>query len=38
VEALATETGMSVANTSQHLHELQEARLVETTKNGRYLI
>ncbi len=38
VEALATETGMSVANTSQHLQELQAARLVETTKNGRYVV
>jgi rhodanese-related sulfurtransferase/DNA-binding transcriptional ArsR family regulator len=38
VEALAAETGMSVANTSQHLQELQEARLVETTKNGRYVV
>ncbi len=38
VEALAAETGMSVANTSQHLQELQTARLVETTKNGRYVV
>src|SRR5262249_25837931 len=38
VEALAAETGMSVANTSQHLQELQGARLVETTKNGRYVV
>ena len=38
VEALAAETGMSVANTSQHLRELQAARLVETTKNGRYVV
>jgi len=38
VEALAAETGMSVANTSQHLQELQAARLVETTKNGRYVV
>lgn len=38
VEALAAETGMSVANTSQHLQELQAARLVETTKDGRYVI
>jgi rhodanese-related sulfurtransferase len=29
---------MSVANTSQHLQELQGARLVETTKNGRYVV
>lgn len=38
VEALASETGMSVANTSQHLQELQAARVVETTKNGRYVV
>ena len=38
VEALAAETGMSVANTSQHLQELQAARLVETTRNGRYVV
>src|SRR5579884_3426309 len=38
VEALAAETGMSVANTSQHLQELQAARLVETTKSGRYVV
>jgi rhodanese-related sulfurtransferase/DNA-binding MarR family transcriptional regulator len=38
VEALAAETGMSVANTSQHLQELQAARMVETTKNGRYVV
>ena len=38
VEALAAETKMSVANTSQHLQELQAARLVETTRNGRYVV
>lgn len=38
VEALAAETKMSVANTSQHLQVLQAARLVETTKNGRYVV
>jgi DNA-binding IclR family transcriptional regulator len=38
VEALAIETKMSVANTSQHLQALQAARLVETTKNGRYVV
>src|SRR5215470_14737713 len=38
VEALAAETGMSVANTSQHLQELQAARLVETTRSGRYVV
>lgn len=38
VEALAAETGMSLANTSQHLQELQAARLVETTRDGRYVV
>src|SRR5215472_5423383 len=38
VEALAAETRMTVANTSQHLQELQAARLVETTRRGRYVI
>jgi rhodanese-related sulfurtransferase len=38
VEALAAETKMSVANTSQHLQVLQAARLVEMTKNGRYVV
>jgi rhodanese-related sulfurtransferase/DNA-binding transcriptional ArsR family regulator len=38
VEALAIETKMSVANTSQHLQGLQAARLVETTRNGRYVV
>jgi rhodanese-related sulfurtransferase len=38
VEALAAETKMSVANTSQHLQVLQAARLVETSKNGRYVV
>ncbi len=38
VEALAAETRMSVANTSQHLQGLQAARLVETTKDGRYVV
>jgi rhodanese-related sulfurtransferase len=38
VEALAAETRMSVANTSQHLQLLQAARLVEASKNGRYVV
>jgi len=38
VESLAAETRMSVANTSQHLQVLQAARLVETSKNGRYVV
>ncbi len=38
VEALAAETGMSLANTSQHLQVLQAARLVETARDGRYVV
>jgi rhodanese-related sulfurtransferase len=38
VEGLAAETRMAVANTSQHLQVLQGARLVETSKNGRYVL
>src|SRR5262249_18427381 len=38
VEAMAAETKMTVANTSQHLQVLQGARLVETTKDGRYVV
>jgi rhodanese-related sulfurtransferase len=34
VEALAKETGMSVANASQHLQTLRMARLVETRRVG----
>ena len=34
VEALAQETGMSVANASQHLQGLRSARLVETRREG----
>lgn len=37
VEALARETGLSVANTSQHLRALHAARLVETDKRGVYV-
>jgi len=38
VEALAEETSMSVANTSQHLQLLEAARLVETRKQGRFVL
>lgn len=38
VEALAAETRMSLANASQHLQVLQGARLVEASKNGRYVV
>lgn len=34
VEALAQETGMSVANTSQHLQALLAARIVDTHRQG----
>jgi rhodanese-related sulfurtransferase len=34
VDALAAETGMSVANVSQHLQVLRRARLVETARDG----
>jgi len=34
VEALAAETGMSVANVSQHLQQLRAARLVEADREG----
>ena len=36
VEELARETGMSVANTSQHLRALREAQLVEVRREGLY--
>jgi rhodanese-related sulfurtransferase/DNA-binding transcriptional ArsR family regulator len=34
VDALAAETGMSVANVSQHLQQLRNARLVEAEREG----
>src|SRR5688572_18714968 len=37
VEWLAEATGMSLANTSQHLQVLRGARLVETRKDGSYV-
>ena len=37
VEALAEEADQSVANTSQHLQVLRQARLVETTRRGNYV-
>jgi rhodanese-related sulfurtransferase len=37
VEALAKETGLTVANASQHLQVLRTARLVETEKVGLYV-
>jgi rhodanese-related sulfurtransferase len=38
VEALANETGLTLANTSQHLQVLRTARLVEAEKEGLYVI
>ncbi len=38
VEKLSNETGMSVANTSQHLQTLLESRLVEFEKRGLYSV
>src|SRR4030066_2382975 len=37
VEVLAAETGMTVANASQHLQVLRAARLVETAKEGVFV-
>jgi rhodanese-related sulfurtransferase/DNA-binding transcriptional ArsR family regulator len=37
VEALARETGQSIANTSQHLQVLREAHLVDAEKRGLYV-
>ena len=37
VEVLAQETGMSVANASQHLQILRAAQLVEVRREGNYL-
>jgi len=38
VEALAKESVLTVANASQHLQVLRAARLVETEKEGNYVI
>ncbi len=38
VEALADEAELSVANTSQHLKLLREARLVESSRRGLYVV
>ncbi len=38
VETLAKETKLTLANTSQHLQVLRAARLVETEKNGLYVM
>ncbi|MDZ4064225.1 MAG: metalloregulator ArsR/SmtB family transcription factor, partial [Coriobacteriia bacterium] len=38
VEGLARETGMSVANTSQHLQVLKQARVVDSERSGNHVI
>nr|WP_285289114.1 metalloregulator ArsR/SmtB family transcription factor [Bacillus sp. ISL-41] len=38
VEALATDTKMSIANTSKHLHSLLESKLVNYTKDKNYVV
>jgi rhodanese-related sulfurtransferase/DNA-binding transcriptional ArsR family regulator len=38
VEQLADETAMSVANTSQHLRALHEAHLIESRREGRFVV
>jgi rhodanese-related sulfurtransferase len=38
VEALATETGMTLANVSQHLQVLKNARLVESERRGTAVV
>ena len=38
VEKLAGETGLSIANTSQHLQILRMARLVEGDKEGQFVV
>jgi rhodanese-related sulfurtransferase len=37
VETLSTETGLTLANTSQHLQTLKAARLVDSEKEGLYV-
>ncbi|MFP4250758.1 MAG: ArsR/SmtB family transcription factor [Armatimonadota bacterium] len=37
VQVLADEAGLSVANASNHLHVLKQARLVESEKDGLYV-
>ena len=38
VEVLAKESGLTIANTSQHLQVLRAARLVEAEKEGLFVI
>ena len=37
VEELAVETGMTIANTSQHLQRLKQAHLVESEREGTFI-
>ncbi|MBT1689797.1 ArsR/SmtB family transcription factor [Dawidia soli] len=37
VEQISTQTGLSMANTSQHLQVLKTAQLVDVTRNGNYI-
>src|SRR5207247_9891306 len=37
VDSLATEVGLSLANTSQHLQALRQAALVESRKDGLFV-
>src|SRR5207245_5338740 len=37
VDSLATEIGLSLANTSQHLQTLRQAALVESRKDGLFV-
>jgi len=38
VEILAHEAGLSVANTSQHLHALRHANLIESERRGNHVV
>lgn len=38
VEALAERTGLSIANTSQHLHRLRRAGLLESRRDGKFVL
>ena len=38
VDALAAKTGLSTANTSQHLQQLKRAGLVESRRDGKYIL
>jgi len=38
VEGLSRETGMSIANTSQHLQVLKQARVVDSERSGNHVV